>query len=60
MLICLGIEDQDGARQVLGAVVLVVQGLSHSSKIKSFGDAAAFCLVLLKSGHRLTSISFSC
>ena len=60
MLACLGIEDQDGAGQVLGDIVLVVEGLSHSSKIQCLGDAATFGLELLECGHRLTSISFSC
>ena len=60
MLTCLGIEDQDSAGQVLGDVVFVVEYLSYTCEFKSFGDAAAFGLVLLKSGYRLTSISFNC
>jgi len=60
MLAYLGIKDQDGAGQVLGDVVFVVDSFSSTCQFQCFRDATALGLVLLMCGHRLTSILFNC
>ena len=60
MLTCLGIEDQDGAGQYLGDIVLVIQHLCDTSQVQGLGDAVSLIDELLQRGHRLTSIELSC